>query len=125
MKEGAAFQVYAADLYMHTICWTAKELGGFIRYLFKLLENGKYDELQEYFFIGQILKGSDYRKTIPLSIRKQVLAAGECLFCGNLDNLTIDHIKPYSKGGTHDLSNLQCLCSKCNRMKYDKYDGLV
>ncbi len=32
-------------------------------------------------------------------------------------NMEIDHIEPKSKGGTDDPSNLQLLCSTCNRMK--------
>ena len=32
-------------------------------------------------------------------------------------NMEIDHIEPKSKGGTDDPSNLQLLCSTCNRIK--------
>lgn len=32
---------------------------------------------------------------------------------------TLDHIKPLAKGGTHEVSNLQCLCSMCNSKKRD------
>lgn len=32
-------------------------------------------------------------------------------------NMEIDHIEPKSKGGTDDPSNLQLLCSACNRIK--------
>jgi len=36
----------------------------------------------------------------------------------NQDNcLTIDHIKPISKGGSHTYDNTQLLCRKCNWMK--------
>lgn len=31
--------------------------------------------------------------------------------------LEIDHITPYSRGGTNDPDNLQCLCDPCNRAK--------
>ena len=38
----------------------------------------------------------------------------------------LDHIKPISIGGDHILSNVQCLCRKCNREKGNHYaDELV
>lgn len=33
--------------------------------------------------------------------------------------MTIDHIQPISKGGTHSLMNLRVLCNKCNLSKGD------
>jgi diadenosine tetraphosphate (Ap4A) HIT family hydrolase len=36
--------------------------------------------------------------------------------------LEVDHIKPRSKGGTNDPSNLQALCYQCNRAKGAKDD---
>lgn len=41
----------------------------------------------------------------------------QCLRCETKKNLTIDHIKPLSKGGTNDLNNLQTLCKSCNLKK--------
>jgi 5-methylcytosine-specific restriction endonuclease McrA len=35
----------------------------------------------------------------------------------SLDDLEVDHIKPISKGGTERISNLQLLCTRCNRLK--------
>jgi 5-methylcytosine-specific restriction endonuclease McrA len=38
-----------------------------------------------------------------------------CCYCGNSDcQLTLDHIKPHSKGGTNHESNLVTCCLKCN-----------
>lgn len=34
-------------------------------------------------------------------------------------DFTVDHIIPLAKGGNNDLSNLQCACSVCNRIKQD------
>lgn len=49
---------------------------------------------------------------------------GRCAYCkGQLlynDNWHIDHIKPISKGGTNDLTNLVLSCSRCNLEKRDK-----
>ena len=36
---------------------------------------------------------------------------------------TLDHIVPVSLGGPHTRRNLRCLCRKCNRAKYSKYQG--
>ena len=43
-----------------------------------------------------------------------------CQECGSKDNLHIDHIIPYSKGGWTKEDNLTVLCSKCNYKKKDK-----
>lgn len=32
----------------------------------------------------------------------------------------MDHVKPLSKGGTHTLDNVQCLCRECNGWKSDR-----
>lgn len=46
-----------------------------------------------------------------------------CKKCGRsfpLDILQVDHIKPVSKGGADQPSNLRLLCPTCNRKKGSK-----
>ena len=41
-----------------------------------------------------------------------------CVWCGdsveNGATLSLDHLKPHSKGGTNDATNLVCACARCN-----------
>ena len=51
-------------------------------------------------------------------------AGFRCQACGARAHdgakLHVDHIHPLSKGGTNDISNLQCLCQACNLGKADR-----
>lgn len=85
-------------------------------------------KIQE-FIVSRGLSLWDYRlldtNIVPDSLRYQVLKEGKgrCALCGATKDermLDIDHIKPVSKGGKTEYSNLQILCSKCNRSKRDK-----
>lgn len=79
--------------------------------------------------IGQICKEygewvpyiqESYRKDrIPDDLRAQVYARDghKCLHCESVDNLSIDHIHPESKGGLTVFENLQTLCRSCNSRK--------
>lgn len=58
----------------------------------------------------------DYKAFIEKVIRMNWL----CVGCGkvlNIDTVTVDHIKPLSKGGTHHIDNLQPMCHSCNSSK--------
>lgn len=41
----------------------------------------------------------------------------QCVICGSVQFLTIDHKIPLSKGGTNSHSNKQCMCFYCNQKK--------
>lgn len=44
-----------------------------------------------------------------------------CQYCGKIGGiLEVDHITPFSKGGSDELSNLTTSCRRCNRQKKDK-----
>jgi hypothetical protein len=96
--------------------------------------NEKNIKLQEYHV--EVNKNNDTRglkilektRTIPLSVRIKVLSRDNfhCMFCGKspaIDigtKLHIDHIVPFSKGGTNTVENLQTLCEECNLGKSNR-----
>lgn len=47
--------------------------------------------------------------------------SGCCAYCGEAfrteREMTIDHIRPRSKGGTNHISNLALACRDCNQRK--------
>jgi len=45
-----------------------------------------------------------------------------CVRCG-APATDVDHIRPLSRGGTHDETNLQALCHGCHSRKTARHDG--
>lgn len=43
-----------------------------------------------------------------------------CLYCGDKENLTLDHVIPRSRGGQSTWKNLVTACKTCNSKKGDK-----
>jgi 5-methylcytosine-specific restriction endonuclease McrA len=43
-----------------------------------------------------------------------------CQYCGSTKKLTIDHVIPRSKGGSHTWDNVVTACEKCNSCKGDR-----
>jgi len=41
----------------------------------------------------------------------------KCVYCGCSENLTIDHVRPKSKGGTDTADNCVTACRPCNQAK--------
>lgn len=60
-----------------------------------------------------------YRPVIPAPVRTAVYDRDgwRCRQCGASDPLSLDHIFPYSRGGTDAMENLQTLCRPCNSSK--------
>lgn len=109
---------FLADCYMYSL----EEIGAMWTRMLIDAANKNWNAVTTLSFVIGYQKGSFQRTRIPLAIRRDVLAAGKCAFCGSIENLVVDHIKPWSKGGTHDRENLQCLCRKCNSEKSDKWE---
>lgn len=47
---------------------------------------------------------------------------GKCVYCGLSENLEFDHVIPITKGGSNTERNIQLVCLKCNRLKFDYID---
>ena len=62
------------------------------------------------------------REPIPMALRTAVLDRDgwRCVQCGSQEELQLDHIIPYSRGGATTYENLQVLCGHCNREKGSK-----
>ena len=73
------------------------------------------------------------RVTIPKAVREQVwlkdmgpIFSGKCKvsWCENeisVFDFTIGHNVPVSKGGSNKLSNLHCICGRCNTSMGNRY----
>lgn len=45
----------------------------------------------------------------------------KCVTCGTTENISMDHIKPLSRGGTHTIDNIQPMCRSCNSRKGNRH----
>ena len=62
------------------------------------------------------------RPPIPETVRAMVLLRDgyQCAYCGKHGeraDLTLDHVTPWSRGGSDDASNLVAACRRCNSKK--------
>jgi 5-methylcytosine-specific restriction endonuclease McrA len=59
------------------------------------------------------------RRPIPADTRRLVYERDgwACVFCGTAEDLSVDHIHPFSRGGEDVLENFQTLCRPCNSRK--------
>lgn len=93
------------------------QLSEYMANLGRSLMQGDARPLRECGFIDRVFKGTSPRPSIPLWIRREVLSVGKCELCGSIKKLQVDHVIPFSKGGTGERCNLQCLCRACNYRK--------
>lgn len=63
----------------------------------------------------------DHKGRISLTRKNLLLRDNStCQYCGSEQDLTVDHVKPVSKGGLWEWSNLVTACNKCNGKKGSK-----
>ncbi|KAH7405325.1 hypothetical protein KP509_15G065700 [Ceratopteris richardii] len=80
------------------------------------------------FLIPAVLRITDYVYTpvqskVKLSLNRSNIFLRDkyrCQYCGSQDNLTVDHVIPYSRGGEWNWRNLVTACSVCNTKKGNK-----
>lgn len=67
------------------------------------------------------LTGSNPERSwkVPAVSRREILRRDShmCQYCGSTKHLTIDHVIPRSKGGTHTWDNVVAACATCNAKK--------
>lgn len=93
----------------------------------KLKEKQRRRELEEQVRMelidsGELFGDQPKRPPIPREVVDAVYRrdGARCVYCGSTENLQLDHIIPFSKGGATSLENLQLLCQKCNLEKSNK-----
>ena len=93
----------------------------------KLIKRQRQRELEKQVLHEMMDNGELYREQFRRpSIPRDVVDAvyrrdcGRCVYCGSTENLQLDHIIPFSRGGATTIENLQLLCQKCNLNKSNK-----
>ena len=86
--------------------------------LLKLADNGDVDGMNKLGFFPK-LEPEHHPINVIHPIRELVYKRDNyaCKFCGTTEDLTLDHIVPFSKGGDSTPDNLQTLCRSCNSRK--------
>ncbi len=77
---------------------------------------------QELIDRGELFGEQNVRPHIPRDVVDAIWRrdGGRCVYCGSTENLHLDHIIPFSKGGDTSIENLQILCRSCNLKKSNK-----
>jgi 5-methylcytosine-specific restriction endonuclease McrA len=67
-------------------------------------------------------KGTRNRPEITREKRQRVFERDHyrCRYCGGFKGLVLDHVHPFSRGGSSDDRNLVTACWSCNGRKHDR-----
>lgn len=85
----------------------------------ELIKEGQVRRAPRWWLPDAITPPLRHRPKIPTATRYAVYDRDgwKCLHCGTGEGLTLDHIVPWSLGGSDDMDNLQTLCQPCNSSK--------
>ncbi len=102
-----AASLVAADL------WKASEREGETGYQFIS------EPVDEDILARRLWKFAHRRESIAEPLRQKIYMRDGfiCCDCGTSDDLTLDHIYPWSLGGSDSETNLRTLCRSCNSRK--------
>lgn len=91
----------------------------------RLVQVGLWDEDDGAFIITSRLVLIGHREKIPAWLRRHVYDrdSHRCQVCGADTRLSIDHIRPVSRGGLTEPGNLRTLCVSCNSRKGAQWAG--
>lgn len=129
----------AFRLHIEAICWCARNLTGLtvpladlplvgrsdlaVVYVDELVKCGVWVSTDDGWEIRTdpmwTVKRAGFRRPISQEIRLAVYArdGNKCALCGSTDDLSLDHIRPWSKFGSDHIDNLRTLCQPCNSHK--------
>jgi len=105
-----------------------KFVRGFIRNLITSTRNSQPTELVTQSVQPPVKKKTIRTRNITLKVRMEVMRrdSSQCVCCGRKPpeiSLEVDHVIPFSKGGSNHISNLQTLCFDCNRGKSNRFSS--
>lgn len=87
----------------------------------RLVDAGLWADAENGWLVVDWSRNQLHRPRVPVPrYRRDVVMARDgyhCQGCGTAENLSIDHIVPWSQGGNNTIENLQVLCRPCNSRK--------
>ena len=100
-----------------------RALGGTRREADALVEVGLWERDGDDYLGQYQIRRSDRRADIPPAVRAAVYERDgfACVRCGSDDDLSLDHIVPWSRGGSDTVENFQTMCRPCNSSKGANY----
>ena len=116
----AIFYAERFDMWMlpfEITAWLRHREHGRRRHIEELLENELWIRWDNAYQIRRWHRPTQAaRPYIPKSVRLAVYERDghACGICGTSERLTLDHIHPFSDGGSDQPSNLRTLCHSCN-----------